>query len=274
MQADIDADLEREYNNRAKVPDFGAIARGWATAAAAFRAAHPHLELGVPYGPSARQAMDVFWPDGGRDAPLTVFIHGGYWQATDRSLYSHLATGLLGHGVAVAMPSYDLCPDVTMAEIIEQMRRAVGFLWGRHGRRMLAMGHSAGGHLAACLLSTDWTARGLPERIVPAALSVSGLFDLAPLVRTSVNAALRLDAAEAARLSPVAWPAPGLPLHAAVGGEEGVEYIRQSRAIAEAWNGTWATMAGEDHFSLFVQLARQDAALTHEAVQLLRRAFN
>lgn len=274
MEPNIDAALEREYNNRAKVPDFGAIARGWAAAATAFRAAHPFLESALPYGPSPRQTMDVFWPDPGRAAPLAMFFHGGYWQALDASFFSHLAAGLLAHGLAVAMPSYDLCPDVTVAEIMAQARRATAALYMRHARPILAMGHSAGGHLAACLLATDWAARGLPAGIVPAALSFSGLFDLAPLVHTSVNAALRLDDAQATRLSPLHWPAPPGHLHAVVGAEEGDEYLRQSRAIAQAWGGGWEAMAGENHFSLINHLTRADAAPTRKAVQLARGLFN
>jgi arylformamidase len=273
MEHRIDPALEREYNNRAKVPDFAAIARGWAEAAAAFRAGHANSEFGLAYGPSPRQAMDIFWPGTGRDAPLAVFIHGGYWQATDRSFYSHLAAGLNGHGVAVAMPSYDLCPDVPLGEIVTQARRAVAFLHTRYGRPVLASGHSAGGHLAACLLATDWEAAGLPAAMVPAAISFSGLFDLEPLVQTSLNAALRLDGDMARRLSPVLWPRPAGHIHAAVGGTEGNEYLRQSRSIAEAWGGSWNVAAGENHFSLLDHLADARSALTLRVVQLVRAYF-
>ncbi len=208
--------------------------------------------------------MDIFWPDAGRGAPLALFVHGGYWQATDRSLYSHLAAGLLGNGVAVALPSYDLCPDVTLAEIGAQLRQAAAFLHTRLARPMLAIGHSAGGHLAACLLAAG---------LAPAALSLSGLFDLAPLTRTSINAALRLDAAEAARLSPALWPRPAGRIHAVVGGAEGTEYERQSRTIAEAWGGTWESVAGEDHFSLIAPLAETASDLTQHAARLIRHGI-
>ncbi len=188
-------DLEAEYNNRAKVPGHPAIIAGWQRDAAAFRATHPQAELGLAYGPTPRQAMDVFWPAAGRGAPLAMFIHGGYWQGNDRSNFSHLAAGLLAHGVGVAMPSYDLCPQVTLAVLVEQVRDAAAFLARRHGRGVLASGHSAGGHLAAMLLATDWAARGLPAPAVPAALPISGLFDLPPLMHTSVNTAVGLDEA-------------------------------------------------------------------------------
>jgi len=265
-------DLQREYDNRAKVADFAAIVEGWTRDAAAFRAAHGHAELGLAYGDSERQKLDIFWPGAGREAPLALFFHGGYWQAMDRGFFSHLAAGLGSHGVAVAVPSYDLCPHVSVAEIIEQARKAVAFLHRRHGRRMLAMGHSAGGHLAACLLATDWSARGLPGGIVPAALPISGLFDLAPLLQVKEGAALRLNATEAARLSPLLWPAPGGRLHALVGGEEGPEYLRQSRSIAEAWGGTWEAVPGAHHFSVIAPLAEPGSVLTGRALELLGRS--
>ncbi len=123
---------------------------------------------------------------------------------------------------------------------------------------MLAIGHSAGGHLAAMLLAWD-------ARVVPAALPISGLFDLAPLIETSINAALGLDDAEARRLSPLLLPPPGGRLHAVVGGEEGAEYTRQSREIARAWGGTWESVAGADHFTVLAPLADPASALVATA---------
>jgi arylformamidase len=253
--------LEREYNNRAKVPDFPALAEALGRDAAAFRAAHPDSELGVSYGPSVRQAMDIFWPETGRAAPLAMFLHGGYWQSLDRAWFSHLAAGLTARGVGVAMPSYDLCPTVTLAELTEQVRGAAAFLYRRHGRPMTAFGHSAGGHLTAMLMTTDWVARGLPAGLIGAGLSISGLFDLVPLIQTTVNDALRLDVAEARRLSPVLMPSPRLKLHAVVGGAEGPEYERQSRGIAEAWGGSWEIMTGANHFMVYAPLTDADSAM-------------
>jgi arylformamidase len=244
----VDAAMEREYNNRAKVPDFPAIAAQLGRDAAAFRAAHPDSELGVSYGPRTRQALDIFWPAAGRDSPLAVFLHGGYWQALDRAWFSHLAAGLVARGVAVAMPSYDLCPNVTLAVLVAQVQDAAAFLYRRHGRTMTAFGHSAGGHLTAMLMATDWTARGLPAGMIKAGLGISGLYDLVPLTLTTVNDGLRLDAEEARRLSPLFLPSPGLPFHAVVGGAEGPEYERQSREMAAAWGGTWESMPGANHF--------------------------
>jgi len=261
-----ETDLEAEYNNRAKVPEHPVIMETWRRDAARFRETHPDAEPGLAYGPTERQKLDLFWPAEREGAALALFLHGGYWQAFDRSWFSHMAAGLVGHGVAVAVASYDLCPAVPLATIVDQARAAVRFLAARHGRPILAFGHSAGGHLAAMLLATDWG--GVP--LVPAALALSGLFDLVPLLGTSINAGLGLDAAEARRLSPVTLPAPAGRLHAVVGGAEGAEYTRQSRAIAQAWGGSWEAVPGENHFTVIAPLADPDSALVRRARALLR----
>ena len=255
----IDPYLEAEYNNRTKVPGHPAIIAAWVRDAAAFRAAAEHAELDVPYGPTPRQAMDIFWPTARRDGPLAMFIHGGYWQGLDKSFASHLAAGLCAHGVAVAVPSYDLCPAVSLGEIVEQMRAAARFVLARHGRLDLATGHSAGGHLAAMLLA---------DALVLAALPISGLFDLRPLLPTTINTALGLDAATADALSPVHMPPPPGRLFAVVGGLEGVEYARQTSRLVAAWGGGSAVLAGHDHFTIPGELASPVSGLTGHAVAL------
>ena len=247
----IDNYFEAEYNNRTKVPGHPAVIAGWVRDAAAFRDSARNAEFDVAYGPSARQAMDIFWPGTGRGGRLAMFIHGGYWQGLDKSFMSHMAGGLLAHGVAVAVPGYDLCPLVTLDTIVEQIRAAARFLLARHGRLDVATGHSAGGHLAAMLLG---------DGLVPAAVPISGLFDLRPLVSTTGNGALGLDEAGAWLLSPLARGRPAGGLHAVVGGDEGVEYESQSRRIAEAWGGHCEVLPGHDHFTIPGELTRPDSA--------------
>ncbi len=268
----IDPLLEAEYNNRAKVPEHGEIMQSWKQDATAFCAAHAHSELDLAYGDSARQQLDLFWPDQRRAGPIALFIHGGYWQALDRSWFSHLAQGFVAHGVALAVPSYDLCPQVTLEVLVEQLRSAVAFLLRRHGRPVFSCGHSAGGHLTAMLLATPWAARGLPPAAVHAGCAISGLFDLTPLLATSVNAALGLDAATARRLSPSFLPAPGLPLHAVVGATEGAEYLRQSRGIAEAWGGTWDLLPAANHFTAIAPLADPASPLMAMMLRMIHAA--
>jgi arylformamidase len=184
-----------------------------------------------------------------------------------------MARGLNERGIDVAIVTYDLAPHVPLATIVEQARAAT-FAVARHaGREVMVFGHSAGGHLTATTLATDWTARGV-ARPARAGLSISGLFDLAPLIGTSVNQKLGLDTAEATRLSPIALPAPaGCRLVAAVGGLESSEYLRQSQAIVDVWQGavaaTRSILPNENHFSIIASLATPSGALTEVAVGLI-----
>jgi arylformamidase len=270
-------DLEAEYNNRARVPEHPALIAAWREAAEAYRA-QARMEPDLAYGTSERQKLDLFLPAGGEAAASAMFIHGGYWQALDRSFFSHVARGLNAHGFAVAVPGYDLCPTVTIDTIIDQMRQAALWMARRFGRPVLVSGHSAGGHLAACLLATDWTALApdLGFDPVPAAYSVSGLFDLAPLLQTSINNACGMDADAAARLSPVLWPAPsGKHLLAVVGGREGSEYHRQSREIAERWQAggtraSWRAVPEADHFTVIAPLDNPSSVMSLEQLALAR----
>jgi len=268
-----DVDYEIEYNNRARVPENPAIMAGWARDAQAYRAAHQNRMQVIPYGPGERHRIDLFSGDG-RSA-IVVFIHGGYWQALDGSFFSHLAGGLNAHGIDVAVPSYDLCPAVSVADIVEQMRTATREL-AKLGRPLVISGHSAGGHLAACLLATDWRTldRTLPEDLVTAAYAISGLFDLRPLVPTSINMALRLDDASAMAVSPLFWKPPVRgSLDAVVGGNESAEYFRQSRTIVDAWGAAglatrFGTVPDANHFTAIAPLADAGSPMTLRLKQL------
>jgi arylformamidase len=261
-------DLEAEYNNRARVPDHQSVMAMWRRTAEAARAAHPPLE--VAYGPGEREVMDLF--SAGDDAPVAVFLHGGYWQGLDRSWFSGLAPALLAHGVSLAIPSYDLAPAVRLGHILRQVRAAADAVRDRTRVRPVVFGHSAGGHMAACLLS---------EARASAAVAISGVFDLAPLIPTSLNIALRLDAAEAAALSPIHWPVPngstpgGTVLDCVVGADETAEFLRQSRMMADLWGAQgvetrYEALPGLNHFTVLDPLFDADSALVGRIVALVR----
>ena len=273
MSAEVD--YEVEYNNRARVPENPAIMAGWARDAAAYRETRQDHWRVIPYDRGARNGIDFFSGDG--TGPIVVFIHGGYWQALDGSSFSHLAAGLNAHGISVAVPSYDLCPSVTIADIISQMRTASREL-ARLRRPLVMSGHSAGGHLAACMLATDWRAldASLPEGLVTAAYAISGLFDLRPLVKTALNNALRLDDAAARDVSPLFWTAPARgSLDTAVGANESAEYFRQSKSIVEVWGGAgvatrFAAIPGANHFTAIAPLADPQSPMTLRLKELAR----
>jgi arylformamidase len=238
----------------------------WKAESEAARAARPPVE--VPYGPGAREVMDLF--EAGEGAPVTVFLHGGYWQALDRSWFSWIAPALISRGVSVAIPSYDLAPSVRLGRILMQVRDALEAVRVRTGARPVVFGHSAGGHMAAAMLS---------EGRASAALAISGVFDLEPLIPTSLNVALGLDEMEARALSVTHWPAPhgstpgGTTLDCWVGGEESGEFLRQSHDMAALWGARGVetrmeVVAGADHFTVLDQLGDARSAMVGRIVEM------
>ncbi len=242
----------------------------WAGRAEAARADHPHQR--IAYGPSPREVIDLFTPEGQPEAPVAVFLHGGYWQALDGQAFHGIAPALLSHGVALALPTYDLAPAVSLGQILRQVRAATDLIRDRSGYRPLVFGHSAGGHMAAALLS---------EGRAGAAVAISGVFDLLPLLETSLNAALRLDPLMATALSPIHWPVPdgsspgGTTLDCWVGAGESAEFRRQSQAMADRWGAAGADtrvreLAGLNHFTVLDPLFEADSAEVARLVQLAR----
>ncbi|MFA4940233.1 alpha/beta hydrolase [Brevundimonas sp.] len=258
---DTDAVLEAQYNNRALVPDHPAVMARWKAGSEAARTAHPPEIL--HYGPGARERID--WFDAGKGAPVVVFIHGGYWQALDAGWFSFVAPPLLAHGVSVAIPTYDLAPTIRLGWIVDQMRAAVDLIHDRTGARPVVSGHSAGGHMAACLLS---------EGGAWAAISISGVFELEPLIPTSLNAALDLNPPEARALSPIHWPAPaGAVLDCIVGGAESDAFLQQSRDMAEHWGALGAETRFEalpalNHFTVLNPLFDTDSPMVERLAAL------
>ena len=278
----MSVDYEVEYNNRARVPEHAEIFARWERDAAAYRdrmKAEENAELGLAYGTSARQKVDLFFPDATGHTPLALFVHGGYWRSLDASTFSHVSAGLNSRGVAVAVAGYDLCPDVTIGQIINQIRTACLFLWRRFGQRLMVYGHSAGGHLAACMVATDWKKLDpkAPIDLVPAGYSISGLFDLTPLIKTAMNADLRLDDTEVARVSPMYWPVTrGRVFDAVVGGQESSEFLRQSHIITDNWRQRgietrYEEVPGANHFTVVDPLSDPNSAMTARCAELAAR---
>jgi acetyl esterase/lipase len=254
----VDTDFEAEYNNRARVPDHLRHIEDCHRDAAAYRAA-ARCELDIAYGPGPRHRLDLFHPEGGEGkGPIVLFIHGGYWQALDKSSSSHLARGANGRGLTVAIPSYDLAPQAPLAEIISSIEAAADFVIERTGRPLVATGHSAGGYLAASLMARPLHASRRPVRV---AMPISGLFDLVPLVHTSINRALGLSAEEARRLSLLDCPPfQGGRALAAVGAAESSEFQRQSRDFVATWSAAGIAASLHEvplahHFNVIAGLA-------------------
>jgi arylformamidase len=271
-------DYEAEYNNRKRVPEHVEIAERWALLASAYRLAGD-AQFDQRYGSRERQRYDLFRA-ADADAPLVVYIHGGYWQRGDRKDYSFVARELNAQGIAVAVPSYTLCPAVSVMEIGDEIQQCLAALWKQTKKRPTVIGHSAGGHLTAEMMSRSWSGfTGVPADLVHTGYAISGVFDLAPLIGTSINEAVGLKEGIARAASPLFRPPPpkGRRLVAAVGGEESAEFLRQSREIAEKWSAVGVearceVIAGANHFTIVDELIRPGSVMLTQIVTLARAA--
>jgi arylformamidase len=257
------AELDAAYNNMAAVPDGAARLQGWAERSQALRQRYPD-QLDLPYGNRPRNRIDLFRTSKS-DAPLLVFIHGGYWQRNSKEIFACMAEGPLARGFNVATIGYTLAPDATLTAIAAEIRSAVGWLrregpaHGVSSARLIVSGWSAGAHLAA--LTMD-----MPE--VDAGFCISGIFDLEPIRLGSLNEKLHLTPAEAEALSPIRHiPPQAAPLIVAYGTGELAELQRQSRDFQSAWHaaghsGRMMALEDRNHFSILEEIAAPDGALT------------
>ena len=257
------------YNNTAATPNAAAIQTARAAASALFRAAHP-TRLDIAYAPGERTKWDLF-PAAEPTSPCLVFIHGGYWQRGSRDVVSVLAEGVRPLGWSAAFPGYDLTPNATLAQIVDQIHAALDWLMKRGpdfgvAGPIVVAGHSAGGHLAAMALS---------HPAVSAGLAISGVFELGPLRDVELNDNLRLTDDEVSNLSPLRLPVVNKPMGIAYGTDELPALIEDSRQLhARRANahapGPLIPVVGAHHFNILDELQKPDGLLTRAALDLLR----
>lgn len=265
--------LDKQYE-RLVCDDAFAIFDRWRAKSDESAARRP-ARLDIAYGPSATETLDIF-PAADPAAPILVYIHGGYWIWKDKADFRFVAEGVVDAGATLVVINYALTPDATMDEITRQVRAACAFTWKNAGslipgdrNRIFVAGHSAGGHLTAVAATTDWPAfdPSLPASILAGGVAVSGIYDLEPIRLSYLNETVGLDAAMAARNSPLAAVHPDMPpLTLVVGGDESDEFKRQQASFAAAATALGNTVEtlevpAHHHFAVIETIADTGSAL-------------
>lgn len=262
-------DWDNAYANAPNIPDGDSWPERWVGPSEAYRSkalAEGRAKLDLSYGPTDRNRFDLFLPEG-EPKGLVVFIHGGFWMRLDKSYWSHLAGGANTRGWAVAMPSYTLAPDIRIAGITQEIGAAIKAAAEQIAGPIILTGHSAGGHLATRMISaTSPLPAAIGDRICHT-LSISGVHDLRPMMRTGLNKVLHIDAEEARTESPVLLdPVENVRLTCWVGAGERSEFIRLNALLANIWKGCGAATASVEepdrhHFDVVNGLADADSAI-------------
>jgi arylformamidase len=268
------------YNPRLVVPNYQQIFDRWERDSERARASLD-CYIDVPYGPTDSETIDIFRAQG-KSKGLLIYIHGGYWRALDKKNFSFLAPALVREGITVAVPNYALCPAVQVEDIVMQMVQACAWLYRNGGNfgapsgRLNVCGHSAGGHLAAMMLCCLWSKYSvdLPQKVVSAAFSISGLYDLTEIVKVpSVNCDVRLTEKSALKASPAFLPpATDAPFYTAVGSEENEGFHIQNRLIAKKWGKVLRAdipCPGANHFTVLDQLCNPGTDLFSSVVNMV-----
>lgn len=273
--------LDEQYDVERSVPDFTVYARHYVDESKLARH-RLRCEEDVRYGPTRAEYVDIF-PAASRNAPVLLFIHGGYWRMLSAKEFSCVAFGPVKADVTVVVVNYALCPTVSIDEIVRQARAAVAWTWrhaeefGGDKNRLYVSGHSAGGQLTAMCMNTDWaTDYGVPDDVIKAGCSISGVFDLRPIRYTCMQPAIQLDEGVIQRNSPqllAPRKQPG-PLLLTVGGDEPPEFQRQTHDYAQHWQmaGNQAELLaqpGKNHFDAIYGLEDADSDLCKRLFKLM-----
>lgn len=232
-----DETIEYHFNPRLTIPNVMDLLSPLPERSAAARQSLT-ANLDVRYGDRPKENLDIFPAEGeamGTPPPAQIFIHGGYWRMMDKSDYSHLATDIVKQGITHISLNYDLCPEVTVDDIVGEIRNAIIYIYenakdlGVDRDRLFLTGHSAGGHLTGMMLKQDWPAYGLPADVFKGAMPTSGVFEPEAIMHTSINEDVRLDVAMAEKVNVLTGPPRcGGPVLAVVGGDEPEGFHKQS----------------------------------------------
>jgi len=278
----IDEALERNYVISKLRPDLPEVMADWSARSEVFRS-NARANCDISYGQDSREKLDLFF-SGAVNAPLLIYLHGGYWQRGDKSIYSFIAKPFVEQGVDVAIIGYPLCPQVSLGNLVESVRRMCVYLFKQASKlsinpdRFNICGNSAGGHLVAMMMATDWQSieESLPQDLIKFGVPISALYDLEPLRFTSLNEALKLDEDEARRNSPLFLSSTAnTPFLVAVGSEETSVFFAQQDEFVKQWQSDAYTVdqhveAGADHFDIIERLGDAGSEIFKSILQRLR----
>ncbi len=274
--------LEAQYNLIARRgPDAAKVLERWVARSQA-HCDNSRARINLAYGEGEREKLD-FFSGGDSNGPVIIYIHGGYWQRGDKNMYSFVSKAFVENGVSVVILNYNLTPSVRISQMPTQIRKAIAWCWhnaenlGFSREKIFLMGHSAGGHLTAMMMATDWPQvdTALPADLLCAGIPISGLFELEPLLHTSLNEVPQMDTQEAISMSPLFIPpATDAPQLVVVGGAETPEFFRQSDSYIYKFQTTNRQMErydvpDADHFDVVEHLAENDSVFFQKSMDLI-----
>jgi arylformamidase len=255
------AELESQYNPRVATPNSAEIQALNVPANESVRREY-RSHLDVAYGPGPLHRLDIFPSGLATPAPVHVFIHGGYWRAQDKQAFSFVATHLVPAGVTTVVINYELCPESNLDGVVESVLRALEWValniagYGGDPTKISISGSSAGAHLCAAILATDWPARGSPQVHLTGATLITGIYNPEPARLISVNEMLRLDADTVARHNLEQRPVlVACPVHLMVGGAEPWQWVDQTYRYSQhlrrsGHDHALTVLPGRNHFSI------------------------
>jgi arylformamidase len=276
------ASLDAQYNTRLQVPDYEDYFKKWESLSRGTEQKLPVVK-DLAYGSLQRERLDIY-PSAQPHSKTLIFIHGGYWQLLDKSMFQFIANGFHGYGVTTVLVTYPLAPEVSIDQIVLSSKKAISWLYNNISayngdpHQMYVAGHSAGGHLAAMLMATNWQLfhTGIPANILKGICAVSGLFNLIPIHHSYVNEVVNMDMETAKRNSPVnLQPVNSCPLVLAVGGAESAEFNDQTKELYACWNAKGIDiqllqLPGENHYSIAEAITDLQSPLHRALKQLMK----
>lgn len=273
--------LDRAYNQSLWAPSFKETIAGYRIASEQIKKAHPPVTLA--YGNAKIEKLDIFRPDTAKDLPVMIFLHGGAWKAGSKDESAGPAKTFMSAGVIYIAVDFDVIPQTDLPGMVNQARRAILWVYanaekfGADRNRIFVSGHSSGGHLAAMMLTTDWTKYGAPKKIVKGGLILSGMGDLLPPMKSARGAYLKLTPSQVLEYSPIKHMRyADAPVIVAWGSKESPEFIRQGKELAEAFRKKGQLYFKQeipevDHFVVANFLNENNNLLSNETLEMIRR---